>query len=177
MSPDWQGCMRLEMIILGWEWVALWSPVTLFRIKPGFSPCVRFLTTLHPTICSKSPRGSRGDTAHTVSDISKCCQGRKPALLSRNVKGTEGMKGQQRSEWRGKEKRAGEAGVKSEGWWRGGGGHMKVEGEESPDQARSLSLESSCQGTSMRTGPRVGHCPRLSQPFHLLMSVFHKGFV
>ena len=114
MSPDWQGCMRLEMIILGWEWVALWSPATLFRIKVGFSPCVRFPTTLHPTICSKSPRGSRGDTAHTVSDISKCCRGRKPALLSRNVKGPEGMKGQQRSEWRGKEKGAGEAGGEKE---------------------------------------------------------------
>ena len=177
MSPDWQGCMRLEMIIPGWEWVALWSPASLFRIKLGFSPCVRFPTLLHPTICCMSPRGSREDTTHPASDVSKCCWGRKPALFSRNVKGPEGMKGQWRSEWRRREKGAGEAGVKREGQWRGGGGHMKVEGEERPDQVRSLSLGSSCQGTSVLTGPRMGHCPRLSQPFHLLMSVFHKGFV
>lgn len=115
MSPDWQGCMRLDVIIPGWEWVALWSPASLFRIKLGFSPCVRFPTLLHPTICSKSPRGSRGGTAHPASDVSKCCWGRKPALFSRNVKGPEGMKGQWRSEWRGREKGAGEAGVKREG--------------------------------------------------------------
>ena len=148
-----------------------------FQNQAGLFPMCQVPDPPSSYHCSKSPRGSRGDTAHAASDISKCCWGRKPALLSRNVKGPQGMKDQWRSEWRGREKEAGEAGVKREGQGQGEGGHMKVEGEERPDQVRSLSLGSSCQGTSMLTGPRVGHCPRLFQPFHLLMSIFHKGFV
>ena len=173
MSPDWQGCMRLDVIIPGWEWVALWSPASLFRIKLGFSPCVRFPTLLHPTICSKSPRGSRGGHCPPCVWCKQMLLGKEASSFQQEC---ERSRGNERSmeEWMEGERERSWGGRSEKG---GAGGHMKVEGEERPDQVRSLSLGSSCQGTSVLTGPRMGHCPRLSQPVHLLMSVFHKGFV
>lgn len=107
MSPDWQGFMQLNTIIRDSEWAALWSRGSFFRIKLGFSACVRSRPASSYCLWKVPKRQPWGHGPHCawykqglLEKEARFLSSRKSFLLSWNLKIPEGMKGQGRNEWR-----------------------------------------------------------------------------
>lgn len=140
MSPDWQGFMQLNTIIRDSEWAALWSRGSFFRIKLGFSPCVRSRPASSYCLWKVPKRQPWGHGPHCArykqglpEKEARFLSSRKSFLLSWNLKIPEGMKGQGRNEWRGRESWL----VRS---WRGNserGGTTGAEEEERPKEPQT----------------------------------------